>query len=355
MLNSQARKGTPRLDRQELKCTGGSTDEQCSGGRRSDRAFIGTTEAVDGEQTSNTDTGHTKTQSYDYDSALERLGYQSTDSSPAVPDDYRSYDKDANGSVIGLERDDGSIAPDERYHFDPYGDLDRPGHQTESELSPQAQDNPFRFEGFYYDSGVKSYDMHARVYRPEVGRFLTEDRLEQASANLNLQSDPLTQARYAFAGGNPVNDVEFDGHCGILCDVHDESIFDCPEVQGKMAMGPHTASKGVMCGGGGDGGQKPSKPVHRILIAIVRLILRHSIAWLKHHQLILKIEPPHHKFGKYWRAHIRIGYRKVGHHAHFLPQIPFGKKHKHKTNKGLKAECKIGGGEPSRCWARINR
>ncbi len=27
-----------------------------------------------------------------------------------------------------------------------------------------------------------------------------------------LQADPLTQNRYAFAGGNPVTNVEFDGH-----------------------------------------------------------------------------------------------------------------------------------------------
>jgi RHS repeat-associated protein len=55
--------------------------------------------------------------------------------------------------------------------------------------------------------------MFARPYRPEVGRFLTQDRFASASQDLLLQSDPLTQNRYAFSGGNPVNNVEFDGHC----------------------------------------------------------------------------------------------------------------------------------------------
>ena len=54
--------------------------------------------------------------------------------------------------------------------------------------------------------------MQARDYRPDVGRFLQQDTYEAASADLNLVGDPLTQNRYAFAGGNPVNNIEFDGH-----------------------------------------------------------------------------------------------------------------------------------------------
>jgi len=79
-------------------------------------------------------------------------------------------------------------------------------------LGEEAQDNPFRFDGFYHDSGVKTYDMHARHYRPEIGRFLTQDHYASASADLLLQADPLTQNRYAFAGANPVTYIEFDGH-----------------------------------------------------------------------------------------------------------------------------------------------
>jgi len=39
--------------------------------------------------------------------------------------------------------------------------------------------------GLLYDSGIKTYDMKARAYRPEVGRFLTQDRYESAQGNLN--------------------------------------------------------------------------------------------------------------------------------------------------------------------------
>jgi RHS repeat-associated protein len=54
--------------------------------------------------------------------------------------------------------------------------------------------------------------MQARVYRPDSGRFLSQDRYEAAAGDQALQTDSLTQNRYAFAGGNPVTNVEFDGH-----------------------------------------------------------------------------------------------------------------------------------------------
>jgi RHS repeat-associated protein len=79
-------------------------------------------------------------------------------------------------------------------------------------MSGDAATNPLRFNGFDYDSAVKTYDMQARDYRPSVGRFLQSDRYESAQSDLSLIADPLTQNRYDFAGNDPVDSVEFDGH-----------------------------------------------------------------------------------------------------------------------------------------------
>ena len=130
---------------------------------------------------------------------------------------YKSYATDLLGSVVGLERSDGSVSSDEAYEYDPYGELERkrdaPAEaDAEAQLSVDARENPFRFQGFHYASGVKTYDMQARPYRPDVGRFLTADRYEAARADFNLQADPLTQSRFAFVGGNPTTNVEWDGH-----------------------------------------------------------------------------------------------------------------------------------------------
>jgi RHS repeat-associated protein len=164
-----------------------------------DLSYIGTSELLSREVD---DDGAERF--YDYDSMGDRLGPQVTKGSD---NRYRAYTKDVNDSVLGLESDDGQVLAGADYEYDPYGELENPGG-----LNTEAQENPFRFEGFYYDSGVKTYDMFARPYRPQIGRFLTQDRYASASQDLLLQSDPLTQNRYAFAGGNPVNNIEFDGH-----------------------------------------------------------------------------------------------------------------------------------------------
>ncbi len=108
---------------------------------------------------------------------------------------FRAYATDANGSVEGLEDAGGGFGTnaEDTYLYDPYGESENVGAPTETQdpgLSAAAKDNPFRFQGFYYDAGVKTYDMHARHYRPDTGRFLTQDRFESALGDQHLQADP---------------------------------------------------------------------------------------------------------------------------------------------------------------------
>lgn len=204
------------LDRRDRK----TTDDGALGGEEvRDYSYIGASELLAHESVS--DDGildEDKTRTYDYDSQGDRQGFDKHDGT------YRAYDKDANGSVTGLEQAQGQInegtalGGDETYDYDPYGELDRDPPAGSSDLdaglSQDAQDNPFRFQGFYYDSGVKTYDMHARHYRPDIQRFLSRDLYASATGDQALQADPLTQNRYAFAGANPVTNIEFDGHIG---------------------------------------------------------------------------------------------------------------------------------------------
>ena len=179
-------------------------DTKIEGGRTFDLSYVGASEALSQEQEFG---GQTEFRSYDYTgNALERLGTaRKTSTTPTAP--YRAYSTDANGSVEGLEDDQGNlIGP--AYSYDPYGTQ----LNSETALAADARENPFRFEGHYYDSAAKSYDMRARAYLPEIGRFLGEDRYEDPQGDQGLELDSLTQDRYAFAGGNPVDNIEFDGH-----------------------------------------------------------------------------------------------------------------------------------------------
>lgn len=91
-------------------------------------------------------------------------------------------------------------------------DGDEAADTDEAEASDSDEDDGAGMQVAALLLGVQSYDMQARQYLPSVGRFQGEDRYEGALADLGLQSDPLTQNRYAFAGGNPVSRVEWDGH-----------------------------------------------------------------------------------------------------------------------------------------------
>jgi RHS repeat-associated protein len=200
--------GLDRRDRSTVE-VGGSDQHH-------DFSYVGTSKLLSRETTGDGDVN-----TYDYDSQGHRLGQakkKHTDPPEQAPD-FKTYATDANGSVEGLENSGGEFGTGptkDTYLYDPYGESEKvsadPQATVDPGLSQDAKENPFRFEGFYYDSGVKSYDMQAREYRPDTGHFLSQDRYESAAADLMLQADPLTQNRYAFAGGNPVNNVEFDGH-----------------------------------------------------------------------------------------------------------------------------------------------
>ncbi|MCW2986565.1 MAG: repeat protein, partial [Conexibacter sp.] len=183
------------------------TDHVGATADKSGYKYIGATSTISGQQIA---TGATTSSamSYDRDSANAPLAVtlQATGSSMQTT---KAYATDANGNPTGLEESNGTVPGANRYVYDPYGDLDV---DANAGMSGDAATNPLRFNGFDYDSAVKTYDMQARDYRPSVGRFLQSDRYESAQSDLSLIADPLTQNRYDFAGNDPVGSVEFDGH-----------------------------------------------------------------------------------------------------------------------------------------------
>jgi RHS repeat-associated protein len=280
------------LDRRDTRIEDRGTPDE----RIFDHAYIGLTLKLSREEAPLPSNPSSKrVRFFDYDTQLRRLGQQTRNGSTTEP--YRSHAHDANGSVEGLEDttgeienctgpgEDGTNCDSERYRYDPYGEL----QDEESALSTDARDNPFRFQGFYYDPGVATYDMEARPYRPQTGQFLTPDRFEAAAADLNLQADPLTNDRYAFASGNPIDRVEFDGHdpptthnpnarqvmrnksgsCFRDCNPADFPGSEAPPtrtgVPGTQSYAPWVAHE-VSTGGSSGGGATKPPPKTRIYI-----------------------------------------------------------------------------------------
>jgi RHS repeat-associated protein len=80
------------------------------------------------------------------------------------------------------------------------------------------------YRGEQFDADLGMYNLRARYYNPDSGRFWTRDSFS------GLLDDPQSQHRYAYAQNNPVNRIDPSGHysltesllvTGLLPDVRD--------------------------------------------------------------------------------------------------------------------------------------
>jgi RHS repeat-associated protein len=106
---------------------------------------------------------------------------------------YTAYGQNDNGQFTGVDKPDPQDPTKEPYNF-------------------------YRYTAKRFDPASGTYDMGFRDYSPGLNRFLTRDMYNGALADLDLATDPFTSNRYAFAGGNPISNVELDGHIPAGCD-----------------------------------------------------------------------------------------------------------------------------------------
>jgi len=102
---------------------------------------------------------------------------------------------DARGHCVLLTDRDGVLA--EQYEYDAFGQpyfFDASGGQTATGHS--AFGNRFLFTGREYLSDLKLYDYRARMYQPELGRFMQPDPKEFGAGDYNL---------YRYCHNDPVN------------------------------------------------------------------------------------------------------------------------------------------------------
>ncbi|MCX4536876.1 DNRLRE domain-containing protein [Streptomyces sp. NBC_01669] len=120
-----------------------------------------------------------------------------SDGKPSSTYGYTAYGQDAKDEWTGL---DSIVAP---------------GDEGE---------NPYRFNGKRWNAQSETYDMGFRDYSPEHNRFINRDSYTGAAADMSLGAGPATSNRYGFAGGNPVNSIERDGHeaCDVGCQARNQ-------------------------------------------------------------------------------------------------------------------------------------
>jgi RHS repeat-associated protein len=105
------------------------------------------------------------------------------------------------GSIVGLSDGDGRFVATERY--EPFG---RPRRDSDADVLSVITRG---FGGFRHDAATGVVQMGRRLYDPVTAQFQSPDH------RLSLGHDYASFNRYAYAAGDPVNNVELDGASSV--------------------------------------------------------------------------------------------------------------------------------------------
>ncbi|UBU12526.1 DNRLRE domain-containing protein [Nonomuraea gerenzanensis] len=153
------------------------------------------------------------TKSFQYSPWGERLSQVKVNADNTEESSYYGYNPHTDVEQITSDTGDTRAT----YGYTAYGKNDDKlftGVDKPDPVDPTAKEeyNPYRFNAKRWDNSTGMYDMGFRNYNPGLNRFLNLDTYNGALADLSLGLDPWTANRYAFAGGNPINGIELDGH-----------------------------------------------------------------------------------------------------------------------------------------------
>ncbi|MFJ2767478.1 DNA/RNA non-specific endonuclease [Streptomyces sp. NPDC087300] len=177
-------------------------------GKSTDYTYLGMSGEVLGEEVAGK-----LTKSYQYGPWGERLS-QVKHAADGSAGESSFYGYNSHTDVETLTDKDGNTKA--TYGYSAYGSddaADFTGIDKPSATDPTKESyNSYRFNSKRWEAGSSTYDMGFRDYSPGLNRFTTRDMYNGALSDMALGIDPLNGNRYAFAGGNPITNVEIDGH-----------------------------------------------------------------------------------------------------------------------------------------------
>lgn len=132
--------------------------------------------------------GNTIYYTYDVDGSLLSMNYNGSE---------YFYITNLQGDVIELVDISGITVA--TYKYDAWGN-------TISKTGSMADINPYRYRGYRLDTETGYYYLQSRYYNPQIGRFISADGILGEVSNL------VTQNMYAYAGNNPVMNIDPDGY-----------------------------------------------------------------------------------------------------------------------------------------------
>ncbi len=98
--------------------------------------------------------------------------------------------------------------------YDSWGKVLSIKDENQQEISAEnyshiANINPFRYRSYYYDVETELYYLNHRYYNPEIGRFISLDKI------LNIDESSNSCNVYKYSNNNPINMVDDDGNFAL--------------------------------------------------------------------------------------------------------------------------------------------
>lgn len=109
------------------------------------------------------------------------------------------YQKNIFGDILKIYDGNGKVYGE--YGYTAWGKC-----RIKTNINGIGEINPFRYRGYYYDEEISLYYLNARYYDPEIGRFISADRMEY----LSPESINGLNA-YIYCGDNPVMNMDPSG------------------------------------------------------------------------------------------------------------------------------------------------
>ena len=141
-----------------------------------------------------------------YDETGSPIGMQYRTSSMSA-NEFETYyfEKNLQGDVIAIYNASGTKLVS--YIYDAWGNCAKTTYYNGGS-STGAQYNPFRYRGYYFDTGLELYYLNNRYYDSRTGRFINPDDYTVIGATpMSLTDKNL----YAYCDNNPVTREDGDG------------------------------------------------------------------------------------------------------------------------------------------------
>ena len=113
----------------------------------------------------------------------------------------------SRGDVEELRTSSGALYA--RYVYDSWGNVLHVYNASNAEITSTAHlanQNPFRYRGYYYDSESGLYYLQSRYYDPVTGRFISSD-------NIVIKTSIDGNNTFAYCYNNPIMLIDPDGNC----------------------------------------------------------------------------------------------------------------------------------------------